>query len=125
VREYGACLAIEPGDPRCLTAHALAKIHLGDRREAEDLIARWSARDPGQRLPYFQPRMMLQAGLGREADAIETLRASIEYGDPGLAFVWIEPAFDGLRKNAAFRELAKAVPQPNGAAVAARAPQGK
>jgi len=99
-------LALSGGDPLTLAVGGLGYVHAisGDRRKALEIIERLSARaDDRYESDYCQA--MVLAGLGDRSKAIAKLDSACRERYDRLVYLNVEPIFDSLRQEPAFKQL--------------------
>jgi serine/threonine-protein kinase len=97
-------IALTGGTPEMLALLAHAKVTVGDRGRAEELLEELLRM--GERR-YVSSALLAQVriGLGRHAEAMEDLERACAAGDPEILYLDVRPVYEPLRESDAFRSL--------------------
>jgi hypothetical protein len=105
LRTVGTPADVATGD-RFATVPALVYATDGDDARATEIRRAWEQRAADGWVPATAMALMYE-GLGERELALEWLRRAVAEGDAWAVLLPVDPAFEGLRDRAGFRELLK------------------
>jgi TolB-like protein/Flp pilus assembly protein TadD len=91
-----------------IALHGYALARMGRPREAVTTLAQLRSQARAQYVPPHHEALLLHA-LGRDDEALERLRASVDGRDVFATFLGVDPKWDALRDVPAFRDLVSRV----------------
>jgi tetratricopeptide (TPR) repeat protein len=109
--------AFQSAAARSPSTYALARLAQaeaanGDHKAAESIlreIQRKAASDMGHEWTHIA---MILASLGEVAQAVDSLERAVQWREPDVMFMGVDPVFDGIRSDARFTGLRKRLGLP-------------
>ncbi|MBT9501983.1 MAG: hypothetical protein IV092_12105 [Burkholderiaceae bacterium] len=100
LRHYGRCCELLPDHAGCLASLAAAQAFAGEQAQSDATMARLQGRAVP---PYI--RAIVDTRSGRLEQALAQLRSAVLERDPNIVFIGVDPSFQRLHGEPAWRDL--------------------
>jgi TolB-like protein/DNA-binding winged helix-turn-helix (wHTH) protein/lipoprotein NlpI len=111
IPEFQKAVELSHNTPLMVSALARANALSGNREQGEKLLVELMAKSKREYVSPFYIAM-INAGLGRTAQALDWLEKAFDDRSNGLVFLKVDPELDSLRTNARFLELQRKLNYP-------------